>query len=194
VQKRYGEDSDMSPNPIFNYDVLYYYHQLSQELRLNGARDAFRWVGGLYYLHYNSRDIGTTSLPSPIFPLGLGRADFSLSTNSPSVFAQVEYDLTPQFTLIGGARYTYDAKKFDYTYFCEACPQTLHYVAPDFPQASRTFNIATGKVELDYKPIPDTLLFASWNRGAKGGGWSAPTAGPVDAATLPYNLERLTSV
>jgi iron complex outermembrane receptor protein len=194
VQKRYGEDSDISPNPIFNYDVLYYYHQLSQELRLNGAMDAFRWVAGLYYLHYNSRDIGTTSLPSPIFPLGLGRAEFSLSTSSPSVFAQVEYDLTHQLTLIGGARYTYDDKKFDYTYFCETCPQSLHYVAPDFPQASRTFNIATGKVELDYKPLTDILLYASWNRGAKGGGWSAPTAGPVDPTTLPYNLERLTSV
>src|SRR5262249_49405469 len=62
AQKRYGEDSDVSPNPIFNYDVLYHYHQLSQEVRLNGAMDALRWVGGFYYLHYDSRDIGTTTL------------------------------------------------------------------------------------------------------------------------------------
>jgi iron complex outermembrane receptor protein len=191
VYKRYGEDSDVSPNPIFNYDVLYHYHQLSQELRLNGSLDGFRWVGGLYYLHYNSRDIGTTAL---IEPIGFGQADFSLSTSSPSVFAQAEYDLTSQLTLLGGARYTYDDKKFNYYYFCEACGQQLHYVAPDFPGASRTFNIGTGKVEIDYKPTHDTLLYASWNRGAKGGGWSAPTSGPVDPATLPYNLERLTSV
>jgi iron complex outermembrane recepter protein len=191
VQKRYGEDSDVSPNPIFNYDVLYHYHQLSQELRLNGVLDRLRWIAGFYYLHYDSRDIGQTSL---IEPIGLGRADFSLSTGSPSVFAQLEYDLTNQLTLIGGARYTYDDKKFDYNYICVNCPQTLHYVAPDFPEANRTFNIATGKVEIDYKPIRDVLLYASWNRGAKGGGWSAPTAGPVDPATLPYNLERLTSV
>jgi iron complex outermembrane recepter protein len=191
VQKRYGEDSDVSPNPIFNYDVLYHYHQLSQELRLNGSLDGLRWVGGFYYLHYNSRDIGTTTL---IEPIGVGQADFSLRTSSPSVFAQLEYDLLPQLTLIGGARYTYDDKKFDYTYVCYACPQTLHYVAPDFPEANRTFNIGTGKVELDYKPMQDVLLYASWNRGAKGGGWSAPTAGPVDPATLPYNTERLTSV
>ncbi|MBV8853881.1 MAG: TonB-dependent receptor [Sinobacteraceae bacterium] len=191
VQKRYGEDSDMSPNPIFNYDVLYHYHQLSQELRLNGSMENFRWVGGFYYLHYDSRDIGTTSL---IEPIGLGRADFSLSTGSPSGFAQVEYDLLPQLTLIGGARYTYDDKKFDYTYFCEACPQNLHYVAPAFPEANRTFNIGTGKVELDYRPLKDVLTYASWNRGAKGGGWSAPTSGPVDPTTLPYNLERLTSI
>ncbi len=191
AQKRYGEDSDVSPNPIFNYDVLYHFHQLSQELRLNGALDAFRWVAGVYYLHYDSRDIGTTTL---IEPIGVGKADFSLSTNSPSVFAQLEYDLTSQLTLIGGARYTYDDKKFDYNYVCVDCPQQIHYVAPAFPEASRTFNIATGKVELDYKPIRDVMLYASWNRGAKGGGWSAPTSGPVDPATLPYNMERLTSI
>src|SRR3569833_3341848 len=115
AQKRYGEDSDMSPSPIFNYDVLYHFHQLSQELRLNGEGDRYRWVGGFYYLHYNSRDIGTTTL---IEPIGLGRADFSLSTSSPSVFAQAEYDLIPQLTFIAGARYTYDDKNFDYYYYC----------------------------------------------------------------------------
>jgi len=189
--KRYGEDSDVTPNPIFNYDVLYHYHQLSQELRLNGSLDSMRWVGGFYYLHYNSRDIGTTNL---IEPIGMGQADFSLSTNSPSVFAQAEYDLTSQLTFIGGARYTYDDKKFDYNYVCVACPQSLHYVSPDFPDANRKFNIGTGKVELDYKPLKDVMVYASWNRGAKGGGWSAPTSGPVDPATLPYNMERLTSI
>ena len=191
VQKRYGEDSDVSPNPIFNYDVLYHYHQLSQELRLNGATDNFRWVGGVYYLHYDSRDIGTTTL---VEPFGVGKADFSLSTGSPSVFAQGEYDVLRQLTFIAGARYTYDDKKFDYNYICVDCPQTLHYVAPAYPEANRTFNIGTGKVELDYKPMRDVLVYTSWNRGAKGGGWSAPTSGPVDPATLPYNMERLTSV
>jgi len=52
---------------------------------------------------------------------------------------------------------------------CVDCPQSLHYVAPAFPEASRTFNIGTGKVELDYKPVRDVMVYASWNRGAKGG-------------------------
>ena len=29
LQKRYGEDSDMSPNPIFNYDTGVHYQQLA---------------------------------------------------------------------------------------------------------------------------------------------------------------------
>lgn len=191
VQKRYGEDSDVSPNPIFNYDVLYHFQQFSEELRLNGALDSFRWVAGLYYLNYQSRDTGTTDL---IQPIGLGRANFVLHTHSPSVFAQGEYDLTKQFTFIAGARYTYDDKKFDFDYTCFNCPQTVIYNPSTFPQAARDFNIVTGKVELDYKPVQDVLLYGSWNRGSKGGGWSAPTAGPVDPLTLPYNTEKITNI
>jgi iron complex outermembrane receptor protein len=193
VQKRYGEDSDVSPNPIFNYDVLYHFQQFSQELRLNGNVGGFRWVGGLYYLNYRSTDTGTTSL---IEPIGFGQAHFTLRNSSPSAFAQLEYDLTDQWTVIGGARYTADIKSFDYDYFCETCApqdQRLHYVSPAFPQAKRTFNIPTGKVELDYKPVPGVLLYGSVSRGAKGGGWSAPTASTVDPNTLPYNQEKLTS-
>ncbi len=57
-------------------------------------------------------------------------------------------------------------------------------------------------MEIDYKIDHDNLLYASVNRGAKGGGWSAPSSGYVNlnpASTflpvlnLNYNEERLTS-
>ncbi len=190
VQKRYGEDSDVSSNPIFNYDVWYHYRQFSEEVRLNGSHGALRWVGGLYYLNYKADDIGVTSI---IQPIGFGAAEFTTKNSSPSVFAQVEYDFAPQWTVIAGGRYTNDDKKFDYTYVCETCPQNIHYVAPAFPDANKKFDIGTGKIELDFKPAKGTLLYASMNRGAKGGGWSAPTSGFVDASTLPYKAETLTS-
>lgn len=190
VRKRYGEDSDVSPNPIFNYDVSYDYHQFSEEIRLNGATDKFRWVGGLYYLNYKSDDVGITDI---IQPIGKGTAVFTTKNSSPSVFAQVEYDFAPQWTVIAGARYTNDDKEFDYNYVCETCPQNLHYVAPDFPDANQKFDIGTGKLEVDFKPNQDTLLYGSINRGAKGGGWSAPTSGFVNPDALPYKAEKLTS-
>jgi len=190
VWKRYGEDSDVSPNPIFNYDVLYHYQQYSEELRLNGAVSGLRWVGGVYYLHYRSTDLGTTDL---IQPIGFGQANFTLRTSSPSAFAQAEYDVTDHWTVIGGARYTYDDKTFDFDYVCVNCPQTVSYHPSTYPGAARTFNIYTGKAEVDYKLTKGVLLFGSVNRGAKGGGWSAPTAGPVNPLALPYDQEKLTS-
>jgi iron complex outermembrane receptor protein len=37
------------------------------------------------------------------------------------------------------------------------------------------------------------MLYASVNRGAKGGGWSAPVSGAVDPTALPYKQETLAS-
>src|SRR5581483_1284406 len=187
LKKRYGEDSDVSPNPIFNYDTYQTYHQFSQELRLNGERGALRWITGLYYLDYDTKNLAVVTL-DPSFG-GPSSADFAVSTRSGSLFGQVEYSLSAQWTAILGARYSQDDKRFDYVYE----PQDLRFNPGTFPQAKRTFDNVTGKVELDYKPADRILLYASVNRGAKGGGWSAPTAGVIDPATLPYDQETLTN-
>jgi iron complex outermembrane recepter protein len=195
MQKRYGEDSDMSPNFLFNYDTGQHYQQFSEELRLNGAVGGFRWITGLYYLNYNTKNFETTQLPDTIdgFTYGDGFANLQLNDSSPSVFGQVEYDFNSQFTGIVGARYTSDDKTYTYNYTCVECPQTLSYSPATYPAASKNFSIPTGKVELDYKPVRDVLVYGSVNQGAKGGGWSAPSSGGVDPSTLPYKQEKLTS-
>jgi len=190
VQKRYGEDSDGSPNFVFNFDVFYHFQQFSQELRLNGGSGALRWLTGVYFINYRSTQESPATSPAYLF--GDADARFTLRDKSPAAFAQLEYDLTDRWTALAGARYTYDDKSFDYLYDCLLCPQTLHYVAPAYPAAARAFNLVTGKAEIDYKPMKDTLLYASVNRGAKGGGWSADTSGFVSPENLPYAPEKLT--
>ena len=195
MQKRYGEDSDMSPSFLFNYDTGQHYQQFSEELRLNGAVGGLRWITGAYYLNYFTRNFETTQLPALIngIPYGNGLATLALNTSSPSLFGQVEYDFTDRLTGILGARYTSDDKTYTYNYVCVVCPQTLGYSPTNTPAASKNFSIPTGKVELDYKPAHDVLVYGSVNRGAKGGGWSAPSSGLVDPAALPYAQEKLTS-
>src|SRR6266478_9448168 len=92
VQKRYGEDSDGSPNFVFNFDVFYHFQQFSQELRLNGARGALRWLAGVYYINYRSRQNSPTTSPANLF--GSADAHFSLRDCSPAVFAHSEPALT----------------------------------------------------------------------------------------------------
>jgi iron complex outermembrane recepter protein len=195
MQKRYGEDSDMSPNFLFNYDTGAHYQQFSQELRLNGGSGSFRWITGVYYLNYHTRNFETTQLPDTIagFTFGDGFAKLSLNDSSPSVFGQVEYDFSDHWTGIVGARYTSDDKTYNYDFTCVLCPETLHYSPATFPSAAKDFHIPTGKAELDYKVNHDILLYGSVNRGAKGGGWSAPSSGFVDPTVLPYAQEKLTS-
>ena len=195
MQKKYGEDSDMSPNFLFNYDTGAHYQQFSEELRLNGSSGGLRWIAGLYYLNYHTANFETTQLPDTIggFTYGNGLATLALNASSPSVFGQVEYDVTDHWTAILGARYTSDDKTYNYDFTCVLCPETLHYSPATFPSAAKDFHIPTGKVELDYKPVKDMLVYGSVNRGAKGGGWSAPSSGFVDPAILPYAQEKLTS-
>jgi iron complex outermembrane receptor protein len=191
LQKRYEENSGINPLPnYFEYDDGQDYHQLSQELRLNGNVDSLKWITGLYFLDLSTHDNElATVLPALGGDSG---ADYSLSTRSEAAFAQAEYDFTSATTGIAGVRYSNDQKTFDYLYF--NAPQAPFVYDPSTdPTAQRTFANITGKAELDYKFDQDSMLYGSWNRGAKGGGWSAPISGVIDPADLPYRQEVLTS-
>ena len=187
MHKRYGEDTDLSPNDTLVYDTLQDYWQLSQELRVAGKTGALNWVAGAYYLDYRTTNfIGVNATPAYG---GLSTGDFILTNKTAALFAQLEYQFTDRLTGIAGARYTRDTKTFDYTFQ----PQDLHYNAGSYPDASKSFNLPTGKLELDFKIVPDVLAYVSVNRGAKGGGWSAPNSGLVDPTLLPYHEEKMTS-
>lgn len=193
LQKRYGEDSDISPNPLFNYDTFQHYHQLAEELRLNGTAGALKWITGLYFLDYHTRNDEVVDL-APVFG-GLTDAPFTLTTQSQSAFGQLEYDFSPHWTGIAGLRYTSDQKTFDYEYFAGSAAPQFVYNPSTNPAASKTFDNVTAKLELDYKIDSESMLYASVNRGAKGGGWSAPSNGvtQVSIDNLQYKQETLTS-
>jgi iron complex outermembrane recepter protein len=193
LQKRYGEDSDISPNPLFDYDTYQHYHQLAEELRLNGTVGALKWITGLYFLDYRTRNDEVVNL-APVFG-GLTYAPFTLTTQSQSAFGQLEYDFSPNWTGIAGLRYTSDQKTFDYRYFAGSATPMFVYNPSTNPEAQKTFDNVTAKAELDYKFNSESMLYASVNRGAKGGGWSAPSNGVTQESidNLQYKQETLTS-
>jgi len=215
LRKRYGEDSDVSPNPVFDYDVWQDFNQFSQEVHLSGEHGPWRWITGVYFLHYHSDDqnVISTDPSGNFFPLYGGGDPFytapgfssgalySLGTGSAALFGQTEWDFAPGWTAILGARYTEDRKTYHYQY--QAAPEPF---PEDFKfNDTRTFVNFSAKAELDYKFDRDNMLYASVNRGAKGGGWSAVTGGDVVTSTdlapppsdiasvLRFDQETLTS-
>jgi iron complex outermembrane receptor protein len=191
LQKHYDENSSMGPNPaFFSYEDAQNYHQASQEVRLNGGIGSLRWITGAYFLDLSTHCMPVTST-APVFG-GVSGANYSLSTRSEAGFAQAEYDLASALTAIAGVRYTSDQKDFDYYYFNAPQTPTVYNPSTD-PSAARIFDNVSGKAELDYKFDQDSMVYASWNRGAKGGGWSAPVSGVVNTANLPYGQETLNS-
>jgi len=196
LKKRYGEDSDMSPTNIFNYDTAQKYHQFSQELRLNGDAGSLRWIAGLYYLDYHTDNQAITDfrgLTSIVdIPGGLGGAFFTLDTRSWSGFGQAEFDFADGWTAISGARYTNDRKEYDYNETDPFAETSVHYVD------NHSWSNVTAKLELDRKFSSDAMVYGSISRGAKGGGYSAPstgdsTADPLFTQRLRFDQETLTS-
>lgn len=199
-------DTDMSPQSFFVYGSAQHYKQFSQELRLNGDSGALKWVAGLYYLNMRGKYTQPLDLDFGVYvgaPLCVGiscdiTADatipvhfdphYSVDVDSYAVFAQGEYELSPQFSLTAGLRYTHDKKKFHYDW-TDRLPFTAVLTFDD----KKTFENVAAKLQLDWRPSDGTLLYLSYTRGHKGGNWAAPAFPPVITAALPHKQEVLTS-
>ena len=107
---------------------------------------------------------------------------YETDTESWSVFGQVEYDFLDQFTAIVGARWIEEEKKHSYvSNFVDFQPGfKMRNGNPNILAEFGTYNgeldrgLWSAKLELDYRPTDNLLIYASWNRGVKGGGFNAP--------------------
>ena len=208
----------------------------SQELRLSGESDNMTWVAGVYYsyddmdeyYHYFMSD-SVYALASIPFGVGLFAPNpileldtkYQQETESAAVFGHVEYDLTPELSLVLGARYTNETR--DWT----GCT----YVADDgslglflnnvFGLAGSPFELgpgdcgtindiggfdpsfnpytdsidtsrATGKIGLDWKPSDDVLVYGSISNGFKSGGFNGANSNTT-TQLIPYEEEVLTA-
>jgi len=132
---------------------------------------------------------------------------YELVTKSYAAFGQLEYRLTDLVGLTVGARVTKDQKDYTfswspYEYFPQSTTgQLLQLTRPtglvlsnDYID-SRSDTLWAGKAQLDFHVAPDALLYVSYNRGVKGGGFTAPLfPGTInDITTLTFKPEVLTS-
>ena len=217
-------DVDSAPvNQLANYAGVDAY-SLTQEIRLQGETDSMRWVGGFYYLRIDSEsDNGLkapqNSLPvlfDPLFstvPAFANGVDIGvqaeLETDSFNLFGQVEFDLTERLTLIAGARVIQEEKDYfmrqglfaSNSVFTANVGEPVFNIRTDFigvpdftDSTSETF--WTGKLQLEWRPADDLLLYGGVNRGVKAGSFNAPIPGGLGFpdSTLPYDEEILVTV
>ena len=155
---------------------------------------------------YGSFPFYTGAPEAPNGGLPATRAPYTLLTKSYAAFGQLEYRMTDLIGFTLGARYTKDQKDYNYTWFpFEYFPQSLTgqtlaltrpgNVTLNVYDASRSDNLWSGKAQVDFHLMPDFLAYLSYNRGVKGGGFSAPLfpATINDLSTLTFKPETLTS-
>lgn len=208
-------DVDAAPvNQLANYAGVNA-TTFTQEFRLEGETERMRWLAGLYYLTIdNKSDNGLKGPVNSIVATGLGvpldigvKAD--LQTDSYSAFGQVDFDLTDTIALTAGLRIMQEEKDFKtgIGFFISQGNDTVNQGdflnnpagagSPFFFDDDTSDTLWAGKLQLDYRPNDDLLLYAGINRGVKAGSFNAPLLGAYlgsggDSA-LPYDEEVLIS-
>lgn len=189
--------------------------QISQEFRGSFTSDNNYLVLGAYGLVIDGKFGAKYATPFVMYdPL----VSIDQKSESIAVFAQDEYKLSDNLKIIGGVRYWRDTKKGDYHakegfsgLTVNWGPNNIEVIDPTGAtdtslitakpvDASQTYSGITGRLQLDYKPSDDTLIYASYNRGSKSGGFTFSTGTPypgmyaVDAVNnIVYRPETLNS-
>lgn len=189
IKVSYAEDTDLQPGEFYHYFADQRSEQISQELRFNGSIGAVRWTAGGFYMAVD----GDYSQEGRLKGLGLAGVSalttvYDVETRSGSVFGQVEYDLSEQFRAIGGARYISEKKSQNYNsaFYDRPGGQKVGFgSSPDLLAVDGSFTdgLYSLKAELDYIPNDDVLVFLSYNRGVKAGGFNSP-ADPSGSAVF----------
>ncbi len=196
-EKFYLEGGDASPED----GVLFYQgsklDQLSQEFRASMQFGPHQLTTGLYGMRVSGDYTGKFADPF----VGYDPTESSSQdTKSYAIFAQDEWALAERFKLITGVRYWHD--KREGAYFAEAPdapgltgPVTIIFnrnqIFPDGSaqtpsDAIKKFNGVTARLELDFKPVDNVLLYGSYNRGSKSGGFTFSTGTPYDVNAVPF--------
>lgn len=188
LSKLYESDSSASPFPVASYLAQQDLQQLSQELRISGTAGQIRWTAGAYYLYINAKQRDGSVLFG-VFP---DQTHYSVKTKSPAAFGQLDYDVSPTLTGTVGLRYTQDQKQMNYVRTGGGILAGTDVFDPSLdPGAEQTYRNYQAKLELDWKPVSDVLVYGAFNRGTKGGDFSAPLFPPVIPADLPHKQEVL---
>lgn len=162
----------------------------SQELRLSNDWNQLHWLAGVYYYN-NKTDRQDTILAGPNFATVAFRNTTSIDRNaikteSYAAFAQLTYNLTPELSVTAGGRYTHDQKEDNR--FVQRFGGVPYTVDP-----SATWSSFDPSFGVNYQVAPSVLLYASYRRGFKSGGFQ--TLLPVTAAlaAAPFAPERVNS-
>lgn len=175
-------DLDVTGTPFQGIRQTQSDRQFSQELQLQSSSNGpFKWTLGGFY--FNSRDASDPlrvqlfgAAVSPFFPLVEVNTFGKQKTRSPAVYGQASYLLPSDTTITLGARYTSERREV-YTF------QVLKLVSPIPPvplppsQAQATFNKVTFRIAVDQKISDDAMVYGSFNRGFKSGGFNAQQLG-----------------
>jgi iron complex outermembrane receptor protein len=171
------QQQDFSTAGLYLANRRQKYHQFSQELRGSGKiGDSFDYVAGLYYFDSKYNLIQNTD----VFGAATPEQDTTGKSESYATFIDLNWEIFDRVRLSGGGRYTHDKKQL----------QTTVDGVFTGPDSSKSWSKFTPKIGLDYRPTDDLMVYASWSRGYRSGGFNGRGLSLV-SATRPYDPETV---
>jgi len=177
IREKLTSNGGYGPTSNNGFAVRFNNKQLSQELRL-----ASDYEGPLNFLvggFYEDRKLYTlTMIGVPQFLLRLPVESTNQRQKSYSAFGQVLFDPTDQVQVTVGGRYTHETKDLkDYTVtpvvgglYSTPVDVTQN---PLYGKTKLKFNNFSPEATVTWKPQDDLMVFASYKRGYKSGGFDA---------------------
>lgn len=196
LKGRFARDGDHSPLTITHFFDSLTDEQFSQEVQLTGDAfaDRVKYAVGAYYFDETGNNVNILDFTPVNFQSG-GR----FKTRSYAAFGQATVKLTDSLDLTAGLRYTKDDKSFlpDQTIFVDRTPGAqLIAGSPNTPKTrvlpfvrvKRSEDDLNPMVNLAWKPADRLMLYGSFSRGFKSGGFVQRVFPPL-AATPEYGAE-----
>ncbi len=204
-----GFQDRCAPNPIEYDQSNLGARQYSFEAHIDSQFDGpFNFLlGGIYFdtksnsdyyiaasaLDYASALLGggVGGQASPIYDNQVG--EYRLKAYA--AFGEGYYDVSDQVKLTLGLRYTVDDKSVtdrqSPLLTAGRVPFGTTEIAAPFRQSDVKFERLTGRAVIDWKPTDDTLVYASYARGYKGGGINPPFNAALFTAPVNFKPETI---
>lgn len=195
------QDFDGSSTDLYYVDRRQHYEQWSQEIRAAGNLiDGFDYVVGAFYFKSTydltqwSRVFGFAPTIAPtVFDLNSQHVEGE--TESYAFFGDFNWKLADTIRVSFGGRWSHDNKQLFNGYAGgklvnpDNVDRTL-YVPVGVGNAN--FSKFTPKAGIDWRPTNDLMVYASWSRGYRSGGFS-PRAATAATASTPFQPETVDS-
>jgi iron complex outermembrane receptor protein len=149
-------------------------HQFSEELQFNFDTDRLHGIVGAFYLKEHIRvenhigyDVLTNTDPFRV------QFDGKLDVSTWAGFANATYDLTDQFSLKAGARYSWEKRHIKNNSGIGSAPQcatgACFRLDPLQWDQSKTWKNFSPTLGFEYRPTRALMLYGNWAKGFKSG-------------------------
>ncbi|RXK13113.1 TonB-dependent siderophore receptor [Halarcobacter mediterraneus] len=195
-------DLDLSDDPVWD-DLSTFSKQetknLSQEFRLSGEKDTFKWIAGVYYEKnkLNNDKFGATYPASMMGnPFGAGidvsmNAISEINSDTIATFGQVVIPFWEDYELTLGGRYQKIKKEIDLNYYVLPSGTTGNPI--NTFDTDNTWNTFLPKLALSYKIDNDLTSYFSITQGYLAGGYNLFPSGGGTVEQNKFDAQKSTN-